>query len=123
MDALEKSCSGERSWDLKAGDAILFWGEVYHWTHHTPNARLALSIRYLPSDFVYTGHKTSWDGREGMPAPCALLAGSRPFPVLYPPENETRDPVWPLFLEGGPFYEPRSLIRAIREIMQPLPAP
>mmetsp|Transcript_68114 Transcript_68114/g.154133 ORF Transcript_68114/g.154133 Transcript_68114/m.154133 type:complete len:364 (-) Transcript_68114:100-1191(-) len=118
MDPLEEKCNGERSWDLKAGDAIIFWGEAFHWTEFTPNPRLAISIRYLPSDFVYTGGLTSVGGR-GLPPPCSPLGGSLGYPILYPPEEATTDFPFPQRMKCHSLSELRVLIVELRKFAMP----
>jgi len=125
FDRLWNESFGERSWDLKAGDAVLFWGEVYHWTQLTENARQALSIRYIPADMAFKGGTVHADLADMAPPLCAPLGGSPGHPVLHPPpksvpgidpgkDAHTGQDRWPLWPRCPEFLDVPSMRRWIR---------
>lgn len=117
MDRLERDCNGSLGWDLKAGDAILFYGSTFHWTVFQENPRQAISIRYVPADMMFTGFyvdplasHVNWK--------CGPIGGSPANPILFS-ENRSRmkDQPWPLFPKNKDF-DPRFL--RLRELMHRL---
>lgn len=89
VDRLEQACDGARSWDMKAGDVVIFWGETYHWTQYTENARQAISIRFVPADLMYTGRPAAPVYADLYPPACTPIGGSLAHPIVWPPEDST----------------------------------
>eukprot|EP00747_Dinoflagellata_sp_TGD_P207232 gnl/TRDRNA2_/TRDRNA2_80818_c0_seq2.p1 gnl/TRDRNA2_/TRDRNA2_80818_c0~~gnl/TRDRNA2_/TRDRNA2_80818_c0_seq2.p1 ORF type:complete len:382 (+),score=36.51 gnl/TRDRNA2_/TRDRNA2_80818_c0_seq2:48-1193(+) len=99
MNRLERDCNGVRWWDLKAGDAILFYGETFHWTKLQQNSRLALSTRFIPADLMYTGLPRLPPRISQAPAKCTPYGGNPVYPIVFSNDSSTtsRGEIWPVW--------------------------
>lgn len=136
FDRLWNASLGERVWDLKAGDAVVFWGGAYHWTTLTEHARQALSIRYIPADLLYTGRPADTFSADMMPPACGPLGGTAAHPIMHPPPALAPglDPAtgsgpgqpWPVWPRCPGTLDVEAMVRWIRvgvDLHSPTPPP
>jgi len=96
MDRLEKDCHGFLSYDMEPGDVVFFYGSTFHWTVLREQPRVALSVRYVPADMMYTGAVKGGDSASYYPWKCAPI-GSAAFPVYYAKNATLTEQPWPLW--------------------------
>jgi len=116
MDRLAKDCYGAKGWDMKAGDAILFYGSTFHWSVLQEKRRLAFSVRFIPADMMFTGSMACDSLQSFYPWKCSPLGGSSAYPVFY--STDERMPVkeqpWPVLPRNSDIWPgARALRRAL----------
>mmetsp|Transcript_41654 Transcript_41654/g.129609 ORF Transcript_41654/g.129609 Transcript_41654/m.129609 type:complete len:198 (-) Transcript_41654:43-636(-) len=110
MDRLELDSRGVAWWDLEPGDAILFYGSVFHWTVLQKNPRKAVSIRYVPADMMYTGYGLDWTRGSFQNWKCGPLGGCPAYPIFYSNDSSRmKDEPWPLYAKNKD-YSPLVLL-------------
>lgn len=98
LQALHRAGGGIRWWDVRAGDAIVFFSQTYHWAVLQANPRLALSVRMIDPnhkfDFYEEGTKLT---NRMLPQWCQEVSRSVLSPVVYPRWKSTMNKQpWPI---------------------------
>lgn len=104
ISKLLEEAGGERQrlgWDVKAGDALIFFSQLYHRTVLQEKPRTAVSLRFVDSEQRMDFHDDYVSFRlpyMRKPRWCAPLGSSILFPVVHPPEKSTVDEApWPIW--------------------------
>lgn len=99
MDRLEQDCNGSIWWDLKVGDAVFFYGSIFHWSVLQENPRVAFSIRYAPADMKSTGFSVFPELYQWTNWGCGPVGDNPAFPIMYSNDSSRmRDYKWPLLV-------------------------
>eukprot|EP00747_Dinoflagellata_sp_TGD_P022660 gnl/TRDRNA2_/TRDRNA2_129256_c0_seq1.p1 gnl/TRDRNA2_/TRDRNA2_129256_c0~~gnl/TRDRNA2_/TRDRNA2_129256_c0_seq1.p1 ORF type:complete len:356 (-),score=28.09 gnl/TRDRNA2_/TRDRNA2_129256_c0_seq1:70-1137(-) len=84
---LESEGRGRLWWDLKAGDALVFHSQTFHWTVWQSEPRHGVSARFVPADLAYSGWLTQEYTVQMvasyLPWECAPMSDSIIFPVAW----------------------------------------
>merc|ERR1711879_1019257 len=118
MNRLERECNGTRWWDLKAGDAVLSYGETWSWTVFQNSTWTSLSLKFIPGDLLYTGEREHHMHGSYYPWKCTPLGGTLIYPIIYPSSGKNRtdtEPVFPVWPRNADLSYPIAALRELRD--------